>query len=470
MLPDLLLMMSLGFLGSFGHCATMCGPVAVAFGLSSASPIATRGAGATDASSVPALDFVDEPRSRKASWRTLREKTLGAIQGWRMEPTQLETVRFQVLLNLGRLLSYALVGAAIGGVGEVLLAGGQLAGVGSELRRWMSLITGAMLLWLGLSQVVPGLLPGLPVAQFVQQQHGRLSQLMVKLSLEERAWTPLLLGLCWGLIPCGFLYTAQIRAAETGLWWQGAVLMLAFGLGTAPTMVGVGWLLGRWQGNSSQGRSQLYRLGGWVTMVVGAMLLLRQGDSHGGGAIAYGALALLALALVARPFAQVGIALKARSEAKTDAQSSSRPWLLVCSLPWQQPLAYRRGLGVGAFVLVVVHVAHVYTVNWNWNLQVVDFLLPRHRQSVILGAIALGLMLPAALTSFDRYQKSWGALWRRLHLLTLPALLLAVAHTLLIATAYRLPGSVQGSWWATAGLAGVALGVLLLRGRYRRSI
>ncbi len=39
---------------------------------------------------------------------------------------------------------------------------------------------------------------------------------MVNVSLQNHAFTPILLGLIWGLIPCGFLYTAQIKAAETG--------------------------------------------------------------------------------------------------------------------------------------------------------------------------------------------------------------------------------------------------------------
>lgn len=449
MLPDLLLMMSLGFLGSFGHCATMCGPVAVAFSLSGElpAPVKPLSDAAERSAEAEPLGTSSAGVKGDAGAGGIAVQGAGGLSGspW----------YFHGLLNLGRLLSYGLVGAAIGGVGEVLLAGGQLAGLGSELRRWMTLGTGGMLLWLGLVQVSPGLLPGLPIAQFAQQQHERLSKLMVQLSLKEQSWTPLLLGLCWGMIPCGFLYTAQIRAAETGRWWQGALLMLAFGLGTTPVMSVVGWVASRWAGPGQQGlasgrRSQLYRLGGWVTLAVGLLLLLRNGDSHGGGAIAYGALVLLVLALIARPLAQLGHRLTGSLK----------------SLPWQQPLMYRRGLGVGAFVLVLVHVVHVYTVNWGWNLQVLDFLVPRHRQSVALGAGAFALMLPAALTSFDRYQKTWGKLWRRIHLLTLPALILAVAHTLLIATAYRLPGTTQGSWWATGGLGGVVLVVLLLRGVY----
>lgn len=404
----------------------MCGPVAVAFGLPGNLP-----------GNLPG-DLPEVSPAKEAG-------LLGRGSPW----------RFHLLLNLGRLLSYGLVGAAIGGLGEVLLAGGQLAGLGSELRRWMTLGTGSLLLWLGGMQLAPGLLPALPIARFAQQLHGRLSHWMVELSLQDRAWTPLLLGLCWGMIPCGFLYIAQIRAAETGHWALGAVMMLAFGLGTAPMMLAVGWVASRWAGDGQAGlapmrRSQLYRLGGWVTLAAAVLLLLRDGDSHGGGAIAYGSLVLLALALIARPLAQLG-------RARAGEAGGDR---------WTGLLQYRRGLGVGAFLLALLHVAHVFTVNWDWNPQVMAFLIPRHRQSLLLAMAAFGLMLPAAATSFDRYQKTWGRLWRRIHWLTFPAFLLAVGHTLLIATAYRLPGIRQGSWGATLLLGGVVVGVVLLRWLY----
>lgn len=427
MVLDLLLMTSLGFLGSFGHCASMCGPLTVALAVSRPGRQALAGT---------------------SSAQGLEQDPGGGSPGQRANPGMSHGLGFHFWLNLGRLLSYGLVGLTLGAVGEVLVASGQMAGLGSELRRGMATASGLLLIVLGLRQIAPQLLPSgfsaVPGwgSSWGQRYRDRLGRILVSLSLQEQRWTPLLLGLCWGLIPCGFLYIAQLRAAETGSWWTGGLLMLAFGLGTAPTMLGLGWIASHW---SRERRSQLFRLGGWVTLATGGLLLLRSGDSHGGGLSAYGGLLLLMLALLARPLALLG-------------QQRERPELGYL-------LPYRRGLGVGAFVLVLLHVAHVYSVNWDWNWQVLAFLLPRHRQSVALGLGALGLMLPAALTSFDRYQKGW-PLWRPVHLLTLPALLLAVVHTLLIATAYRLPGSNQGSWWATGALGGAAGAVLLLRALY----
>jgi len=50
----------------------------------------------------------------------------------------------------------------------------------------------------------------------------------------------LLLGLLLGFLPCGFLYAALAAAAATGGPLTGAVAMLCFGIGTAPSLVAVG--------------------------------------------------------------------------------------------------------------------------------------------------------------------------------------------------------------------------------------
>jgi len=93
---------------------------------------------------------------------------------------------FYILLNLGRIVSYALVGAGIGALGSVLIASGQMAGIGSDLRRWLAILTGLMI-WFGLMQIKPDFLPRLPVTPLTQGTwHNRLSAAMVKLSLQKK--------------------------------------------------------------------------------------------------------------------------------------------------------------------------------------------------------------------------------------------------------------------------------------------
>ena len=355
---DLLLIFALGFFGSFGHCVGMCGPLTVALALSQQTP------------------------------------TSDPLNG----------LRFHLLLNLGRILSYLLVGGILGGLGSMVVASGQLAGIGSNLRQWMAIFTGILLIWFGIRQIKPNWLPNLPFLHPLKGRiHQQLNSGMNSLSTKSRWWTPALLGGVWGLIPCGFLYTAQLKAVETGSLLKGAIIMLCFGLGTAPMMLGVGISAAK---VSADRRSQLFRLGGWVTLIIGILTLLRTDamvDYTG-----HGALLLLMFALVARPVSSF----------------------------WAAPLQYRRAIGVGAFVLALAHTAHMLDHSLNWNLEAIAFMLPQHRLGMAGGILSLGLMLPAAVTSSDRLQKSLGKRWRKIHLLTVPALIFAVGHTVLLGSHY----------------------------------
>ena len=55
--------------------------------------------------------------------------------------------------------------------------------------------------------------------------------------LGQMAGQALLAGLAWGWIPCGMVYAALPLALVAGGPWQGALVMLAFGAGTLPSMV-----------------------------------------------------------------------------------------------------------------------------------------------------------------------------------------------------------------------------------------
>jgi hypothetical protein len=384
---DLLLIVSLGFLGSFGHCLGMCGPITVAFSLS---------------------------------------QQTGNGDQWAQ-------FRFHLLLNFGRIVSYALVGMSIGALGSVLVASGQMAGVGSPLRRIISILTGLLLIWFGLANISPEAIPKVPLLNPMAQSgmHERLSRAMQKLSLNPQRWTPLLLGLAWGLIPCGFLYAAQLKAAETTNPWMGGATMLAFGMGTLPMMLGVGVSTSFL---SADRRGQLFRLGGWITLLIGILILFRGSDMV--DFTGHGALVCLLLALVARPISRL----------------------------WAPFLQYRRALGVGAFVLSAAHVAHMVTMGW--DPAALPFLLPSLQVGGWTGIVAFTLMIPLALTSFDWAQKKMGPYWRRLHLLSLPICILAVTHTLLLGSSYL--GDFEPStqnWIAASVLGGVTLLTLLIRWR-----
>lgn len=63
-------------------------------------------------------------------------------------------------------------------------------------------------------------------------------------------------------------------------------------------------------------------------------------------------------------------------------------------------------------------------------------MLPQHRLGMGLGILSLALMFPAAITSSDLLQRKLGKRWRKIHLLSVPSLILAVSHTVLLGSHY----------------------------------
>jgi len=80
------------------------------------------------------------------------------------------------------------------------------------------------------------------------------------------------LGLVMGLLPCGLIYAALLKAAATGDPLRGAVTAFRFGIGTASALIAIGMFsstLGRWFGRYS---TQLAAAG---IMLMGVFLLWR---------------------------------------------------------------------------------------------------------------------------------------------------------------------------------------------------
>ena len=400
---DFTLLIALGFLGSFGHCASMCGPLAVAFSLSYG---ATPHGDDAPPSAAPAAD-----------------------RDWRSQ------MQFHGLLNLGRALSYAIVGAAVGGLGSLVVASGQLAGIDSSLRQGLSVLTGVMLVWFGLAQIRPDLIPALPLWHPLggRTGHDRLGRAIRHLADRQSWWAPLAVGGAWGLMPCGFLYAAQLKAVESGSAIAGATAMLAFAIGTVPMMWGIGTFAGLL---SRDRRGQLYRLGGWVTLAIGTLTLLRTSEMT--DYTGHGALLALLLALVARPIARL----------------------------WAAPLRYRRAIGVAAYVLALAHGARMMEHSFQWQADVIGFMVPLHQVGIWTGFWAWVLMTPLALTSCDRAVAWLGHRWRRLHLLAIPATILAAVHTCCIGSSYL--GALHlthAHCWRAGAIAALVLFTLALRWR-----
>jgi sulfite exporter TauE/SafE len=82
-------------------------------------------------------------------------------------------------------------------------------------------------------------------------------------------------GSVWGLVPCGMVYGALLAALLSGSAVRGALLMLAFGLGTLPNMLALG-LSAQWMAGL-KGNRVLRRFAGLFIIFFAVAGFLRSG-------------------------------------------------------------------------------------------------------------------------------------------------------------------------------------------------
>ena len=184
--------------------------------------------------------------------------TLGLHEDIRRSPARL----FPYLLayNTGRIASYVVAGAIVGFLSAQILHIAPPA----TARLAAKIITGSFMIALGL--YLAGWWPGLTV---LERLGGKL---WTRIEPLGRRFLPvnhpakaLALGLVWGWLPCGMVYAALAWSLATGDAARGALLMLAFGLGTLPMLFAMG-AAARWLGN-------VVRLV-WVRRSAGILILL----------------------------------------------------------------------------------------------------------------------------------------------------------------------------------------------------
>lgn len=142
--------------------------------------------------------------------------------------------------NGGRILSYAIAGAIAGALGA--------AGLGLEgqvpARLILYLFANLMLVALGLYLI--GVTRALAFTERLGQSLWRRLQPLTRRFLPAtRVAQAFPLGMLWGWLPCGLVYSALASALSAGSAQRGALLMLAFGAGTLPNLLLAGILLAR---------------------------------------------------------------------------------------------------------------------------------------------------------------------------------------------------------------------------------
>ena len=169
--------------------------------------------------------------------------------------------------NAGRILTYSALGAVAGIAGRTVGLIGRLAGASSVL----AIVGGALMVLAGL--VMFGVVP---VAQAFGGRFFRITSSFLrplsKLIASAGIGNRFLLGLSLGLLPCGLIYAALLRALATGSALWGAATMASFGAGTCAALLAVGIF-------SSAIRTRFHRWGTQLAaisvMAMGAVLIVR---------------------------------------------------------------------------------------------------------------------------------------------------------------------------------------------------
>jgi len=184
---NILTIISIAFLGSFGHCIGMCGGIVVAY------------------STIK----IDQNSSKV---------TQGVAH---------------LLYSFGRVLTYSILGAMFGFLGGV--------------ETYSNNANGALLIFAGVVMILAGLSLMGKIKFLTIIEHSFSSSNIYKKSFKsvlnsKSNLSFFILGMLNGLLPCGFVYFFAITAASTADPLYGALVMAIFGLSTIPAMFLLGFL------------------------------------------------------------------------------------------------------------------------------------------------------------------------------------------------------------------------------------
>ncbi len=205
-----------GLLGGIGHCIGMCGPLIATYTIS-----------------------------------------IGLSPFDRLKP--------HIMYHSGRLMSYGLIGGAMGFSGSFV---STIKGI-QHIQSIAIAIAGIVMVIMGAS--ITGL-----VSRLRTQKSLAFSLKPIAYLLEHG--NPFPLGLINGLIPCGLSYTAFIAAAGIGAsekvplagFLKGLILLLLFGIGTIPGLFLISWVSLR---GATLLRKRLYALAGLFMIISGLIFL-----------------------------------------------------------------------------------------------------------------------------------------------------------------------------------------------------
>jgi uncharacterized protein len=167
-----------------------------------------------------------------------------------------------LLYNMGRVLTYSMMGLLIGFAGK----GFAMAGLQQILSIGTGLLIICSVLFIHVSvknKILKNITNGV---------RGKLKSAFRYYFQKSGMFSLVILGVLNGLLPCGMVYMAMLGALATGSYLSGAIFMAAFGIGTLPLMLSVSLM-----GNmiSEKMKSLFYKSTPIIACIVGTLLIMR---------------------------------------------------------------------------------------------------------------------------------------------------------------------------------------------------
>ena len=173
-------------------------------------------------------------------------------------PVHIPRILLIFLMNIGRLLSYTLIGVLMGALSQF----GCLLDETHHLQMALYILANLLLLLMGL--YLAGIFSVAAKIELIGKPVWRkLNPLLNKLLPIQSVAGCFGVGVLWGWLPCGLVYNASLYALGSGSAVQGGWLMLAFGLGTLPNLLAMGAFAAQLKG-ILQNR--------WVRLVAGLLV------------------------------------------------------------------------------------------------------------------------------------------------------------------------------------------------------
>lgn len=167
---------------------------------------------------------------------------------------KISSLKSSFLYNLGRVISYTILGGIIGALGSVFASS-------TKIQSLIQLIAALFMIISGLNMI------GIKLFKKFT-----LPSIFNKSTCVNNHKNPFIIGYLNGFLPCGPLQTMQLYALSSGSFIMGASSMFVFSLGTVPVMLGFGYLSSK---ISERYSDRVLKYAGLLIIIFGLFMIKR---------------------------------------------------------------------------------------------------------------------------------------------------------------------------------------------------